>query len=69
MSEEELLLSTAMPLVFSFQKSRLLPVSIKMNEEYSHNCLHESRQLAHVFANFSHEMAILSHNSFQVCIE
>ena len=30
---------------------------------------HESRQLAHVFATFSHEMAILSHNSFQVCIE
>ena len=31
MSEEELLLSTAMPLVFSLQKFRLLPVSIKMN--------------------------------------
>ena len=30
---------------------------------------YESRQLAHVFATFSHEMAILSHNSFQVCIE
>ena len=30
---------------------------------------HESRQLAHVFATFSHEMANLSHNSFQVCIE
>ena len=30
---------------------------------------HESRQLAHVFATFSHEMAILSHKSFQVCIE
>ena len=30
---------------------------------------HESRQLAHVFATFSHEMANLSHKSFQVCIE
>ena len=30
---------------------------------------HESRQLALVSATFSHEMAILSHNSFQVCIE
>ena len=30
---------------------------------------HESRQLTLVFATFSHEMAILSHNSFQVCIE
>ena len=30
---------------------------------------HESRQLALVSAYFSHEMAILSHNSFQVCIE
>ena len=30
---------------------------------------HESRQLALVSATFCHEMAILSHNSFQVCIE